>query len=211
MDMEIKQEAFGFLRGKLILVAFGGNVLTGDKDHGTQEEQINKAENLSKILVSAIGKGFNLIIVHGNGPQVGNILIQVEEASTKVPPLPLDVCVAESEGSIGYILERSLKNKFIEKKVNREVVTVITEVVVDKNDPMLKKSTKPIGPFYTTFRAEELRKTKGWIMKEDSGRGFRRLVPSPYPKKIVQIELIKSLVKSEAVVIAGGGGGYRFI
>ena len=207
MDNKFKQETFSFLSGKNILVAFGGNVLTDENDHGTQDEQNEKAENLAKILVSAVEKGFNLVIVHGNGPQVGNILIQVEEAVTKVPPLPLDVCVAESEGSIGYILERAIKNRMIEKKITKEVVTVITEVVVDKNDPMLKKPSKPIGPFYTSYRAEELIKAKNWVMKEDSGRGFRRLVPSPHPIKVVQIELIKSLVKSEAVVIAGGGGG----
>jgi carbamate kinase len=204
---EIKQESFSFLSGKSLLLAFGGNVLTDENDKGTQVEQVLKAENLAKLLVSLIEKGFNLLIVHGNGPQVGNILIQSEEASTKVPPLPLDVCVAESQGSIGYILERALRNRLLEKKIKKDVCTVITDVIVDKNDPMLKKPTKPIGPFYTVFRAQELMATKKWMMKEDAGRGYRRLVASPYPKSVVQIDLIKSLVKSEAVVIAGGGGG----
>ena len=207
MNPPVKQETFGFLRGKFLLLAFGGNVLTDEKDTGSQEEQVKKANDLAKLLVSLIEKGFNLLIVHGNGPQVGNILIQSEEASTKVPPLPLDVCVAESEGSIGYILERALRNRLNEKKIKKDVVTVITDVVVDRNDPMLKKPTKPIGPFYTAFRAQELTATRNWIMKEDSGRGFRRLVASPHPKSVVQIDLIKSLVRSEAVVIAGGGGG----
>ena len=108
---------------------------------------------------------------------------------------------------VGYLLERSLKNRLTEKKIKKEVATVITEVVVNKNDPMLKKPTKPIGPFYRSFRAQELKKTRGWVMKEDSGRGYRRLVASPHPKKVVQIDLIKSLIRREALVIAGGGGG----
>jgi len=131
MSTKVKQSTFGFLKGKLILIAFGGNVLSDADDHGTQEEQVKKAIKLSRTLVSALKKGFNLLIVHGNGPQVGNILIQSEEAATKVPPLPLDVCGAQSEGSIGYILERSLRNRLIEQKMHKEVVTVITQVIVE--------------------------------------------------------------------------------
>ncbi len=202
-----KQSSFGFLTGKLLLIAFGGNVLIDSDEEGTLEEQVKKAVKLSRILVNAIKKGFNLVIVHGNGPQVGNILIQSEEAATKVPPLPLDVCGAQSEGSIGYILERSLRNRLTEQRIDKDVVTVITQVVVDKNDSGMKKPTKPIGPFYTPWRAKQLKKIKGWVMKEDSGRGFRRLVASPKPVKVVQMDLIKDLIKRQSVLITGGGGG----
>ena len=158
---------------KLALVAFGGNALIRRGEEGTQTEQIENSDRLARRLVTVVQKGYDLLLVHGNGPQVGNILIQVEEAVTKVPPVSLDVCVAQSEGSIGCLLERSLINRLHALKIRRDVVTLISQVVVDRGDPGFRKPSKPIGPFYARFRAEYLMKRQGWLMVEDSGRGYR--------------------------------------
>ena len=189
------------------MVAFGGNALIRRGEEGTQTEQIENSERLAKRLVLFLEEGYGLLLVHGNGPQVGNILIQVEEAVTKVPPLSLDVCVAQSEGSIGYLLGRSLANVLSAKRIRREVVCFVTEVLVDRRDPGFRKPTKPIGPFYTKYRAEYLMKRMGWLMVEDSGRGYRKVVASPRPKKILSFPAIQDGLRRGWVVIAGGGGG----
>ena len=192
---------------KLAVVAFGGNALIRRGEEGTQTEQIENSERLAKRLILFLEQGYGLLLVHGNGPQVGNILIQVEEAVTKVPPLSLDVCVAQSEGSIGYLLGRSLENVLSAKRIRREVVCFVTEVLVDRRDPGFRKPTKPIGPFYTRYRAEYLMKRMGWLMVEDSGRGYRKVVPSPRPKQVLSFPAIRDGLKKGWVVIAGGGGG----
>lgn len=154
-----------------------------------------------------IAKGYNVVITHGNGPQVGNILIQNEEAEEHVPPMPLDVCGAQSQGMIGYMIQRSLTKHLRARGIERTVVTLVTEVVVDEEDPAFRNPTKPIGPFYSRERAEQLAKERKFIFREDAGRGFRRVVPSPDPKYLVEREAIRHLVRAGIIVIASGGGG----
>lgn len=194
-------------RRRRIVVAFGGNALIKPGQEGTPWEQWENAEATARRLLPLARDGHDLALVHGNGPQVGQILIQVEEAVNKVPPLPLDVCVAASQGSIGYLLERALVNAFAKAGIRRQVVTIATQVVVDPDDPGFKRPTKPIGPFYTKFRAEFLIHKQGWNMVEDSGRGWRKVVPSPRPRAIVPLEPIRQAIEAGHLVIAGGGGG----
>jgi carbamate kinase len=192
---------------KRAVLAFGGNALIRHGDDGGQNRQVAHAQSLARILCRILKRGYDLALVHGNGPQVGNLLIQVEEAVTKVPPSTLDVCVAQTEGSIGYMLSRALRNELRNAGVHREVVTLLTEVVVDAKDPANREPTKPIGPFYTSFRAASLRRTHKWAMVEDAGRGYRRVVPSPRPLRILGMKAIRDALSAGDVVIAGGGGG----
>ena len=193
---------------KLAVVAFGGNALIRKGQEGTQWEQLDNAQATARSLIPILKDGYGLVLVHGNGPQVGNVLIQVEEAVTKVPPLSLDVCVAMSEGSIGYMLEVAIKNELRQRRLKRPgIVTLITEVIVDQRDPGFRRPTKPIGPFYPRFRAEDLMHKQGWSMVEDAGRGWRKVVPSPRPLEVVQSGAIRSAVRDGSIVIAGGGGG----
>lgn len=195
------------MRSPLAVVAFGGNAILKREERGTQEEQIRHTDEACDLMAQFVQRGYELILVHGNGPQVGNILIQMEEASTKVPPFSLDVCVAISEGSMGYMLERSLRNNLRRRGINKEVACVITQVMVDPRDPAFENPTKPIGPFLTAFRASQLKKEKKWPMVEDAGRGYRRVVASPIPERILNIDVIRTLVKEGICVIAAGGGG----
>ena len=192
---------------RLALVAFGGNALIRRGEEGTQTEQIENSDRLARRLATFVQNGYDLLLVHGNGPQVGNILIQVEEAVTKVPPVSLDVCVAQSEGSIGYLLERSLVNRFRSAGIRKDVVTLVSQVVVDRADPGFRKPSKPIGPFYTRYRAEYLTKRHGWLMVEDSGRGYRKVVASPRPREVLSVQAIRDALARGSVVIAAGGGG----
>jgi carbamate kinase len=196
---------------KLAVVAFGGNALLRPEDRGTQEEQIARAKQAARWLAEIVRHGYKLIVVHGNGPQVGNILIQAEEASTKIPPQTLDVCVAQTEGSIGFMLQQAMRNRLestgLGSSTSGEVATILTEVEVDVNDPAFKRPTKPIGPFFTRYRAEALERDLGWTMKEDSGRGWRHVVPSPKPVRILNVNTISHMLDTAAVVIAAGGGG----
>jgi len=198
-------------RHKLVVVAFGGNVLVRRGEDGTQRQQIRHAESLARSLVRILAKGSDMVLVHGNGPQVGNILVQVEEAVTKVPPVSLDVCVAQTEGSIGYLLERALRNRMLAAEVDREVVCLLTQVVVDQHDPALREPAKPIGPFYTPYRAAYLKKARRWSIVEDSGRGYRKVVPSPRPVRVLNMGVVRELVGQRYLVIAGGGGGVPVI
>lgn len=196
---------------KLAVVAFGGNALLRPEDRGTQEEQIARAKQAARWLAEIVRHGYKLIVVHGNGPQVGNILIQSEEASTKIPPQTLDVCVAQTEGSIGFMLQQAIRNRLestgLGSSTSGEVATILTEVEVDVNDPAFKRPTKPIGPFFTRYRAEALERDLGWTMKEDSGRGWRHVVPSPKPVRILNVNTISHMLDTAAVVVAAGGGG----
>ncbi len=196
---------------KLAVVAFGGNALLRPEDRGTQEEQIARAKQAARWLAEIVRYGYKLIVVHGNGPQVGNILIQAEEASTKIPPQSLDVCVAQTEGSIGFMLQQAIRNRLeaigLAESGLGEVATILTEVEVDANDIAFKRPTKPIGPFFTRYRAEALERDLGWTMKEDSGRGWRHVVPSPRPLRILNIATIAHMLDTTAVVVAAGGGG----
>jgi carbamate kinase len=194
-------------RRRRIVVAFGGNALIKKGQEGTQWEQQENAAETAAMLMPLVRDGHDLVVVHGNGPQVGNILIQVEEAVNKVPPLSLDVCVAASEGSIGYLLELAILNALRREKVRREVVTLVSEVLVDQEDEGFRRPTKPIGPFYTRFRSEFLIHKQGWNMVEDSGRGWRKVVPSPRPLEVIQMKAIREAVETGHLVIAAGGGG----
>ena len=192
---------------KLAVVAFGGNALLRPEDRGTQEEQIARAKQAARWLAEVVRQEYKLLVVHGNGPQVGNILIQNEEASTKIPPQSLDVCVAQTEGSMGFLLQQAIRNRLESIGLGGEVSTILTEVEVDAADPGFKRPSKPIGPFFTRYRAEVLERDLGWTMQEDAGRGWRHVVPSPRPLRILNIRTIERMLESAAVVIAAGGGG----
>ncbi len=196
---------------EIALLAIGGNALLKEKERGLQEEQQENARETAEMLARVVAEGYALCVVHGNGPQVGNILIQQEAGSGQIPPYTLDVCGAMTQGSMGYLLERMLINRLRFLGLDTPVTTVLTEVVVDREDKGFQEPTKPVGPFYPEFRALELMRTKGWKMKEDSGRGWRKVVPSPKPLEIVQLEAIKLLLQSGSSVIAGGGGGIPVI
>jgi len=196
---------------KIALLAIGGNALLKEKERGLQEEQLENARETAEMLAKVVAEGYALCVVHGNGPQVGNLLIQQEAASGQVPPYSLDVCGAMTQGSMGYMLERMLINRLRFLGVDAPVTSVLTEVVVDKEDRGFQEPTKPVGPFYPEFRALELMRSKRWKMKEDSGRGWRKVVPSPRPLEIVQLDAIKTLLHAGHSVIAGGGGGIPVI
>ena len=191
---------------KRVVIALGGKALQKNGEV-TAEAQKAVAKKVGELIASLSNK-YEIIVAHGNGPQVGNILIHEEQASSeKAPAMPLETAVAMSQGQIGYWLAQSIQNAFLKEGKNKKVATVVTQVEVDKNDPAFKNPTKPVGQFYTEKEALKLAKEKGWIVKEDAGRGYRRVVPSPKPKSIVEKREILDLVKSGAIVIAAGGGG----
>jgi len=196
---------------RLALIAFGGNAMLPDDERGTQAEQMKNAEKAARLMVHIVKKGYELIIVHGNGPQVGNLLLQMEEAVTKIAPYSLDVCDAMTEGSMGFMLERAITNELRRHSIDKEVVTLVSQVLVDRNDPAFERPTKPDGPFYTKFRARELAREKKWTMVEDAGRGYRKVVPSPKPIDVVPKAIIRDLTQAGRIVIAAGGGGIPVI
>jgi len=193
--------------GKKIVVALGGNAILQPGQFGTIVEQRHNVDVTAEAIAELIRRGHQVVVTHGNGPQVGNILIQNEEASDLVPAMPLDVCGAESQGQIGYMIQQSLHNRLHALGIDKPVVTVVTQVVVDPHDPAFQNPTKPVGPFYTKEKADELIAAKGWVMKEAGAKGWRRVVPSPQPKAIFERDSVRSLINSGAVVIASGGGG----
>jgi carbamate kinase len=199
------------MRRRVALIAFGGNAILPENQRGLQEEQMRNAQKAAELMVQIVKKGYELIVVHGNGPQVGNLLIQMEEASNKIPPFSLDVCDAMTEGSMGFMLEKAIVNELRKNSIDKDVATLITQVVVDKDDPAFQKPTKPVGPFYPRFRAQQLARQKKWTMVEDAGRGYRKVVASPKPIDIVPKWVIRDLVMSGRVVIAAGGGGIPVI
>jgi len=199
------------VKRRLALIAFGGNALLPENQGGVQDEQIKNAEKAAELMAHVVRKGYELIIVHGNGPQVGNLLIQMEEAVTKIPPYTLDLCGAMTEGSMGVMLERAITNELRRHSIDKDVITLVTQVLVDRNDPAFEKPTKPIGPFYTKYRAQQLAREKKWTMVEDAGRGYRKVVPSPKPIDIVPKWIINDLVQAGRIVIAAGGGGIPVI
>ncbi|MFZ2052776.1 MAG: carbamate kinase [Candidatus Aminicenantales bacterium] len=199
------------MKQKIALIAFGGNALLPDNQRGLQEEQMRNAQRAARLMVHVVRKGYELIIVHGNGPQVGNLLLQMEEAVTKVPPFSLDICDAMTEGSMGFMLEKAIINELRTRSIDQEVATVVTQVVVDREDPAFAEPTKPVGPFYTKYRAQILAKEKKWTMVEDAGRGYRKVVPSPRPIDVVPKWIIRDLVSAGRIVIAAGGGGVPIV
>jgi len=196
---------------KRIVVALGGNAILRSNEKGTIEEQLRNVQETSKRLASMITQWYQVVITHGNGPQVGNILIQNEVAKGKVPAMPLDVCGAESQGLIGYMIQRSLGSELVKLGKTRTVACLVTQVLVDGNDRAFQHPTKPVGPFYDQGYAEGRMKTKRERWVEQSGKGWRRVVASPEPKAIVEKEGIRNLIDSGVVVIACGGGGIPVI
>ncbi len=199
------------MKRKIALIAFGGNAILPNSQRGLQSEQMKNAKKAASLMVHVVKKGYDLIIVHGNGPQVGNLLIQMEEAVTKIPPFSLEVCDAMTEGSMGFMLEKAIINELRKNSVDKEVATLITQVVVDREDPAFENPTKPIGPFYSKYRAQQLAKQNEWTVIEDAGRGYRKVVPSPKPIDVVPKRVIRDLVRSGKIVIASGGGGIPVI
>jgi carbamate kinase len=197
--------------GKRILVALGGNAILRHKEKGTKEEQFENVRETCRHLVALMKRGYRIAITHGNGPQVGDILLKNELSKHVLPPMPLDVCGAESQGMIGYMLQQSMYNEMRAAGIYRPIATFLTQVVVDRGDPAFRSPSKPIGPYYTAMEASKLREEKGWVVENDSGRGYRRVVPSPQPIEIVEKDAIVGLCDQESVIIAGGGGGIPVI
>ncbi|TCP21666.1 carbamate kinase [Scopulibacillus darangshiensis] len=192
---------------KTVVVALGGNAILQSKQEGTYENQLYNVKTSSKFLAKLIKEGYKLVITHGNGPQVGNILRQNEEAQDVVPPMPMDVLNGESQGFIGYMMVQSLLNELKQLGHKAPVVNLLTRVEVSKDDEDFKDPSKPIGPFYSEEEAKKLAEERNWNMKEDSNRGWRRVVPSPKPIKILEAQAIKDLAEAGNVVVACGGGG----
>lgn len=192
---------------KKIVVALGGNALGN-----SPEEQLKLVEKTAKYIVE-LADCYDIIVTHGNGPQVGmiNMAMSVAHEEINTPNVPFAECGAMSQGYIGYHLQQAIQEELIKKHMRKECVTLLTQVMVDKKDPAFANPTKPIGPFYTKEEADQLSKERGYVMKEDAGRGYRRVVPSPEPKKIIEVKTIDALLKRRNIVIAGGGGGIPVI
>ncbi|RJO74364.1 MAG: carbamate kinase [Myxococcales bacterium] len=199
-------------RRKVVVVALGGNSLTKKGQRGTIYEQFANTRASVRTLWHLIELGYQLVITHGNGPQVGDFLIQMESAIAQVPPQPLGVIGAATQGTIGYMIQQTLQNHLILEGRDTPVVTILTQVVVDRHDPLLVDPIKPIGAtFYTEEEAKKRMTELGWSMKEDAGRGWRRVVPSPVPLEIVELDVLESLLNAGAIVITAGGGGIPVI
>ncbi len=190
-----------------IMVSLGGNAILKHSDKGTAQEQLDNIRQTSNIIVELLEKNYHIALTHGNGPQVGDILLAYDLSKKILPPMPLDVCVAQSQGMIGYMLQISLKNALKNSEIEKSIVTIVTQTLVHQEDPLLKKPSKPIGPFYTAMEASKNRKERGWVIVDDSGRGYRRVVPSPLPIGFVEESSIKSLFNEGELIIAAGGGG----
>lgn len=190
-----------------IVVALGGNALSKD-GKATAADQLAVANETASELVKLITAGHTLAIVHGNGPQIGNIILHEEAINTeKTPTMPVDVAGAMSQGQIGYWLQNALRNQLEQLKIKKPIASIVTQVLVSKDDPAFKNPSKPIGPFYPEEEAKKLAKTRGITVKEDAGRGWRKVVPSPMPLSIIESDLIKIAIGNGAVIVAGGGGG----
>ncbi len=189
------------------VIALGGNSILPAQGTGTFEEQLAITRSTMEPIARLVKEGVTVVLSHGNGPIVGNILVRNEAVRDQIPPMPLDVCGADSQGGIGYMMQQALQNELSRIGHVKSVATVVTQVIVDERDPAFRRPTKPIGPFYSQERGRTLATEKGWTVVEDSGRGYRRVVPSPRPLEIVEIEPIRKLVREGTVVIAAGGGG----
>jgi len=198
---------------KVTVIALGGNAILKPGQRGTFAEQMaNVRQTCEQLTQMVLSLKYKIIVTHGNGPQVGNILLQNEAGRNVAAPMPLDVCGAESQGQIGYMIQQSLHGLLAGNgRGDIPIATVVTQVVVDKNDPAFQNPSKPVGPFYTDAQAKELEKTKGYHVREDAGRGWRRVVPSPDPIVIFEKEVIRQLVEARTIVIASGGGGIPVI
>lgn len=194
---------------KLAVVAFGGNALLRGGQKGTYREQIENVEQTCESLCNLMKRNYNIVIGHGNGPQVGNVMLQHEEGKRAgIEAMPMDFCVAETQGSIAYLIEMGMRNVMARHDIQRDVVTLITQVAVNKIDPMFQNPTKPVGPYYTKEQADELAAKTGAVYREDpKGRGWRKVVASPAPQRINNIKVVKQLAKAGHIVVTVGGGG----
>ncbi len=190
-----------------VVVALGGNAITREFEEGNIAQQFENTRHSLKSVIHLLKENYQVALTHGNGPQVGNALIRVEETRHLVPPLPLGVIVADLQGGMGYMIEQCLQNKLHDHNLVRKVTTILTQVIVDEKDPSILNPTKYVGPFFKEDQVAELIEKRGWVMKEDKGRGYRRVVPSPVPIGIVEKDIIKSLLHDDIIVIAAGGGG----
>jgi carbamate kinase len=195
----------------IVLVAMGGHAFMQHGETGSIEDHERNAAAICGSLMTLVDRGYNLVITHGNGPQVGNLLIQNEMTRDTVPSMPLDVLVANTEGFLGYVLQQALLNHLRRRQIQRYVVTMITQVIVERDDPAFQTPTKPIGPFLSREQAEERRDRLGWKIVDDSGRGWRRLVASPRPVRVVQRMMIRDSARAGHIVVACGGGGIPII
>jgi len=189
------------------VMRLGGNGLLGAGEEATIERQIARAEQAAHCIAEIIAAGFRVVIIHGNGPQVGNLLLQMESAAERIPPSPLDVAVASTQGTMGYLLERALRNELLKRSVPSEVTTLLTLVEVDPQDPAFEHAEKPVGPVLSPERARYMRVVEHASIVEERGRGFRKAVPSPMPKSLVEAGILRTLVQAGIIVMAGGGGG----
>ena len=192
---------------RTFVIALGGNSILRVKEKGTAKQQYENLDRTAEQLLDLLSTGNRVVITHGNGPQVGNLLLADEAAKNVVPPMPLDVLGAQTEGYMGYMIQNTLANHLRKVGAPHNITTVMTQVIVGRNDPAFKNPSKPIGPFYNAGEAERLRREKGWDIVEDSARGYRRIVPSPMPTNIQQARIIKSMLDAGEIVIAVGGGG----
>lgn len=194
-----------------LVLALGGNALIRPGDRGTLEEQYGRISQAMAYTADLVAAGFAAVITHGNGPMVGNLLLQMECARALVPPMPLFISDADTEGSLGYLIQQCLVNELHRRGLPQAVATVITQVVVAAADPAFQAPDKPIGPFYGADEAARLQTEQGWRLLEDAGRGWRRVVPSPQPLTIIEQDVISYLVRGGIIVIAAGGGGVPVI
>ena len=196
---------------KLAVLAIGGNSLIKDKDHIALHWQYQAVRETSKYIAELIAEGMGIVITHGNGPQVGFIYRRGELARHELPLIPLDICGADTQGAIGYMIQKALLNEFRERGITKKVTTVVTQAVVDRDDPSFKHPSKPIGTFMTEKEALANQKEFGWQVAEDAGRGFRRVVPSPIPRELIELDVVRILVEKGYIVVAVGGGGIPVI
>ena len=192
---------------KSLLIAVGGNSLIRPGQRGTAAEQFANARCTAERIAQLVARGYRIIITHGNGPQVGSQLMRSEYASSQAYRVPLDVCVAMTQGEIGYVLQNSIRATLDERNLRIPVASLITTVLVDKNDAAFAQPSKPIGPFYAREDAERKRDSEGWDIIEDAARGYRRVVPSPKPLCVAELEVLRSCLANNIIVIAAGGGG----
>ena len=195
----------------LVVIAVGGNSLITDPDHMSVVDQYRAAGDTSHHIAPIVRKGYRVVVTHGNGPQVGFVLMRSELAKDVLHQVPLANCVADTQGSIGMQIAQSLQNEFLQSGDKQQVVAIVTQVIVDPEDPSWTNPTKPIGPFMTEAEARQHAEDDGWAVAEDAGRGWRRVVPSPAPLEIVELEPIRTLLHSGALVVAAGGGGIPVI